>query len=470
MRASEDDDETGSTDDETASLLKAVPFPRGPHGHRTPRGKQRALGLWATSTLTYFSVCGGPFGLEVAVAAAGPLAVVGSIVILTLFWALPAAVLTAELSCALPAEGGYMHWVGRAFGPKCGALSGWLTVLNGFVDASTYPVMFVDYLCFGLQRWWGSEPLGPLTRWSVSASLTVLVCVLNARGLAAAAKLSIFLAVFSLLPFLLVVPAALLQGDGLHLGQPPEHPDLLLLFSVGMWCTSGFDSVSLVGGEVDRAAQTLPAAMGIALFLMISSTAGPVLLYSMSAAASTPWELGSFAVFVEQIGGRVFGVWIAAAAMASSVGLLNSFMCTSTRAVEALATQGMLPAGMRPAESARSHSALLFSGGGVLCLLLFPFRQLVELDMSLCACTLGVEVLALLRLRHSEPLLHRPFRLPLHGWMLVAFYAPSLGLCVMLLAMSFRQPSACIGWTAALCTGIIMVECKRRCSPSTYIR
>lgn len=54
---------------------------------------------------------GGPFGIEEAVGAAGPLPVFISLFVLGFFWALPQALMTAELSTIYPENGGYIVWV-----------------------------------------------------------------------------------------------------------------------------------------------------------------------------------------------------------------------------------------------------------------------------------------------------------------------------------------------------------------------
>ena len=70
-----------------------------------------ALSILTVAALSYFSVCGGPFGLELGIAAAGPGLLIGALLLLTIVWAVPCALMTAELSSALPSSGGYMHWV-----------------------------------------------------------------------------------------------------------------------------------------------------------------------------------------------------------------------------------------------------------------------------------------------------------------------------------------------------------------------
>lgn len=217
-------------DDERTSLL----------GRKSGSGR---VGVVEVAALSYFSSCGGPFGLELAVGAVGPVAVIGAVLALALVWALPAVLMTAELGSALPSRSGYLCWVTRAFGSRMGAFNGWCSLLSSFVDSSTYPSMFCDYLCFGLRHWFGVDlPLGAAARWAIGASVTLLVCGLNMLGLEIATKASVGLAVATLMPFVvmagLAVPRVLSQPLlTLNAVSVPSSasPDWLLLLSIGMW-------------------------------------------------------------------------------------------------------------------------------------------------------------------------------------------------------------------------------------------
>ena len=49
----------------------------------------------------------------------------------------------------MPAQGGYYHWIKRAFGPFAGFLAGWKNWVVSWVDVSIYPVLAAYYLgCF----------------------------------------------------------------------------------------------------------------------------------------------------------------------------------------------------------------------------------------------------------------------------------------------------------------------------------
>ncbi len=81
---------------------------------------------------------------------------------------------------------------------------------------------------------------------------------------------------------------------------------------------------------------------------------------------------------------------------------------------QAMARMGRLPSALAAEASPERTpaAALIVSSCAIILLLSMPFTELLELDMSLYAAALGLEMLALLRLRWTEPHLHRPFEVP----------------------------------------------------------
>lgn len=67
----------------------------------------------------------GPFGIEVCVGAAGPLYTLIALIGLPFVWAVPQALMTAELSTMIPENGGYILWVRDAYGPFLGWINAW---------------------------------------------------------------------------------------------------------------------------------------------------------------------------------------------------------------------------------------------------------------------------------------------------------------------------------------------------------
>ena len=145
--------------------------------------------------LTFFCVAGGAYGLEDGVGAAGPLIVLLGIAILPWLWSLPTALMTAELSTAMPEDGGYVVWVEKAFGRFWGFQEGWLSWLCSFADNALYPVMFVDYLAYL------RGDMAPLERWLIGAALISAVTWLNIRGTLVVGLSSVIFTLLVLAPF-----------------------------------------------------------------------------------------------------------------------------------------------------------------------------------------------------------------------------------------------------------------------------
>ena len=67
--------------------------------------QKKKLGVLSLTVLIFYEVCGGPFGIEDVVRAGGPFyALVGFTLVLV--WAVPEALITAELSSAMPEDSG----------------------------------------------------------------------------------------------------------------------------------------------------------------------------------------------------------------------------------------------------------------------------------------------------------------------------------------------------------------------------
>ena len=104
--------------------------------HATNRAPVTLLPL---TILIFYSVSGGPFGIEATVRAGGPLAAILGFLLFPLIWSIPEALITAELASALPHASGGVAWVEEAFGKRIGALSGYLSWISGVTVSTLQP-------------------------------------------------------------------------------------------------------------------------------------------------------------------------------------------------------------------------------------------------------------------------------------------------------------------------------------------
>ena len=91
---------------------------------------------------------GGPFGLEDMVTTSGPGLTLLYHLLIPFFWCIPVSLVAAELTTAIPVEGGFYRWVRAAFGDFWGFLAGWWNWSASFLLAAAYAVLTTDYLSF----------------------------------------------------------------------------------------------------------------------------------------------------------------------------------------------------------------------------------------------------------------------------------------------------------------------------------
>src|SRR6267378_3710219 len=99
------------------------------------RRRPTSLTLGPLVAVMYFTVAGGPFGLEGLVGSVGPGVGLLLLVATPLIYSIPETLLIGELASMLPVEGGYYEWVKRAFGRFWGFWNGWLSWTYSFLGA-----------------------------------------------------------------------------------------------------------------------------------------------------------------------------------------------------------------------------------------------------------------------------------------------------------------------------------------------
>ena len=392
----------------------------------------RGLNLPGLVALTFFCVAGGAYGLEDAVGAGGPLIVLPALLLLPWLWSLPTALMTAELSTAMPEDGGYVVWVERAFGRFWGFQEGWLSWLCSFADNALYPVMFVDYLAYL------RGDMSPAERWLIGAAVISAVTWLNIRGVSLVGLSSIIFTLLVLAPFAALVFIGAPQVQPSNWLRRTDDIQWALLLSTLLWNTSGWDNAGCCAGEVANPERVYPSAMILSVLLVSAVYLLPLGVGVGVTADWSAWKEGYFPQVAAEIGGRWLGTWLTLTALISAVGMLNALLCTSARVPYAMAARRMLP---RPL--ARLHGrhatpwpAIVVNSIGVACLIPFSFQDLIEVDMFLYAAAMILEFAALVRLRISKPEMSRPYRVPYGIAGVIAISVPPIALCLLSIALA----------------------------------
>src|SRR5512136_1821890 len=107
---------------------------------------KRELTLLPLFGFIYFTVCGGSFGAEPMVSLSGPGLAILLFFITPILFSIPNMLMVREMQSMMPVEGGYYHWLKKAFGPFTGFMGGWMNWVVSWVDVSIYPVLAAYYL------------------------------------------------------------------------------------------------------------------------------------------------------------------------------------------------------------------------------------------------------------------------------------------------------------------------------------
>jgi amino acid transporter len=429
----------------------------------TPLPERRAarpsrLRLGPLVAVMFFTVSGGPFGLEGLVGSVGPGVALLLLVATPLLYSVPETLLVGELASMLPAEGGYYQWVKRAFGRFWGFWNGWLSWTYSLLDMAIYPVLLIQYLGFFL-------PLGWLERWLVALAMIWGATWLNLRGTRVVGTASGWFVAAVLAPFAALAIAALARW----LGQPatpfpvtPFHAagtSFLGALGIGVsqsiWNYSGWDNASTIGGEIEQASATYPRALARALPLV-------TLVYLLTIVPTlaltdwTAWTDGAWPGLARAVVGGWLGAWVALAGMLSAFALFNALLLVYSRIPLVLAQDGLLPAALARTDARGTPanavliSAVVYSGFSLL-----PFGGLLAGDVLLYTAALGLEFAALIRLRLAEPALRGAFRVPLGVPWLVAL--ASLPLLLLVAGLVLEVRSRAIGLPGVLVAVLLAV-------------
>ncbi|XP_057438863.1 probable polyamine transporter At3g13620 [Lotus japonicus] len=363
--------------------------------------------------LIYFEVAGGPYGEEPAVQAAGPLLAILGFLIFPFIWSIPEALITAELTTALPGNGGFVLWAERAFGPFWGSLMGTWKFLSGVINIASFPLLCIDYV----------KKIFPVLdsgwpRYVAVVGSTLALSFLNYTGLSIVGYVAVVLAIVSLSPFILMSLIAIPKirpHRWLSLGQKGVKKDWNLFFNTLFWNLNFWDNVSTLAGEVDKPQKTFPMALLVAVIFTCVSYLIP--LFAVTGAVlvdQSEWETGFHAQAAEIIAGKWLKVWLEIGAALSAIGLFEAQLSSSAYQVLGMAEIGILPkfCGVRSKWFNTPWLGILVSTLISIGVSFMDFTDIISSANFLYSLGMLLEFAAFLWLRWKSPTIKRPYRIP----------------------------------------------------------
>ncbi len=382
---------------------------------------------------------GGPFGLETMVTTSGPGMTLLYHLVIPFFWCIPVSLVSAELTTAMPVEGGFYRWSRAAFGDFWGFLAGWWNWSASFLLGGSYAVLFADYLTFYFPQIVGFK------HWLVSFALIAFITWVNIRGIQMVGKTATAFELFIFVPVIAMVVLGLMKWHHNPFVPfvPPDRPFSQVFgvgLALGLWLYSGYEQLSSVAEEVENPQRTYPRALALVVPLSVATYFLPTLAALASVGNWQDWKDGYFSTAAQLIGGPWLGNLMTVAAMIGIMALLNSTVLTTTRMPFTLAEDGYLPPFLT-----RKHSrygtpwvSILVSAAIYASLALHTLGQLISIYVWLRAATTVMTVLSAWGLRHKRPDLPRAFRIPAGRLGLVYVIVPPIVLTLVALYFSDR--------------------------------
>ena len=365
----------------------------------------------------YAYATGGPFGLEDMVTTSGPGLTLLYLLFIPLFWCIPVSLVSAELTTAIPVEGGFYRWVRAGFGDFWGFLAGWWNWTASFLLAAAYAVLFADYLTDYISLYLG--PVNGWTHYAISFTLIALICYVNVRGIQMVGVVSTILeiSVLVVVAAMCFAAAAKWQHNPFSPLVPPYAPRFQVFgagLALGLWLYSGYEQLSSVAEEVENPQRTYPRALAIVVPLSIATYFLPT-VFSLAALGDwQKWHTGYFSIAAQLIGGPWLAISITIAAMIGNVALLNATVLTSTRMPSTMAEDGYLPAAFSARHPRYGTPWIAIITSSVVYALLAQ-KTMVQLLTIYVWLRIGVTILTVLSawcLRRTKPDTPRPFRIP----------------------------------------------------------
>src|ERR1700682_1229578 len=422
----------------------------------------RGLGAWASGAIVVGTMIGtGIFLKPAEMAREGRfVSVVFAAWIIGGILSLCGALSYAELGAAIPEAGGEYAYLRRAFGPAWGFLFGWMhSIVGRPASASSIAAGLVRFLVFllpvvatpifalhiaipGLTGW--LKPYDFVFTWEQPLAVLWLAIMtgVNYLGVRVGGAVQVFLTTIKIISIFIVIGVALFApAPSAHAAADPIWPTaldagvfsaFLAALAAALWAYDGWEDLNLVGSELQDPQRNFPRALagGVSLVAVI------YLLFSAACLRVLPFDAVASSEHiasdvVAHVAGHGAATWITLAMVISAIGSMNSSILSGAGVPYAMARDGIffkIADGIHP-KFRTPGRALIFQGVlASLMALTGTFEELTNLFIFAAWIFYGLAVVALFRMRRTEPDLPRPYRCWGYPWVPGIFVAGALAL------------------------------------------
>lgn len=421
---------------------------------------RRQITFFPLIGIIFLSVSGGSYSLEELVSATAPGLAFLLLILVPIFYGIPIAAITSELSAAIPADGGTYEWMRRTLGNFMSFQAGLLRWVNSWIDMAIYPVLFSSYITAFFPEIFNGEQavffaFGPISidlRWVVGIVFVIIpMALLNIRGSRAVGDSAVVITIIALIPLTIVMVLGIINllTNNFNPFVPflnPETPPgaaVAVGLAIVMWSYCGIDQIGVISGEVENPSKTIPKALAISLVVIALAYMLP-LIGAMAVPGWQDWFAGSYVDIGISLGGQWLGIAVAIGGAISALGTYGALLLSNTRLPFVLARDAWIT--KRLARESKTHNspitAIIVSSVIYAIFTMGSFTDLVMLNVFTINLLLLMNLVALIVLRIREPELHRPMKIPF-GWVGVAAVGvPLVSGIVFLMVLQFSESDA----------------------------
>jgi APA family basic amino acid/polyamine antiporter len=422
----------------------------------------RGLGAWSSISIVVGIIIGTGIFLKPAemAADAGSVSVVFAAWIAGGFLSLFGALAYAELAAALPEAGGEYAFLRRGLGPVWGFLFGWMHSFVGRPASMAsiaagllrfcgflFPVLAAPLITWQFPMPFSGEHYTFAFTWAQPGAVAALALTtfINYLGVRVGGEVQVLFTIIKALSvgaiIVLAFALARTSGVGFHPFFPSSYGAARLAgffgaLAAALWAYDGWEDLTLVGSEIENPQRNIPRALipgvlfCIAVYILFSAAAHWVLPFPAVAASE---HVASD--LVATISGRNVALWVTLAMVVSAIGTLNGSVLTGARVPYAMARDGIFfrqAAGIHPKFRTPGGALLFECALASIFAMTGTFEELTSLFIFAAWIFYGLAVVALLRLRKTEPHLPRPYRCSGYPWVPIMFLLGTLELTISL--------------------------------------
>ena len=310
----------------------------------------RAIGTFGLAAgIINITIGGGIFRLPALVAAslgaAAPIAYLVCAVAMGLI-----VICIANAGKRVTLTGGPYAYVGAAFGPYVGFLSGVLLWMLGTFATAAVSTVFASSIAQLVPAL-----SGRLATTAVLMVAFVFWSLINLRGVTLGVQLNTIATVAKLFPLILIASAGMffVRGENLVVTAMPGAADIARTSLILIFAFAGIESALIPSGEVRDSERTIPRAIALAmlgitaLYIALQVVAQGILGDTLAQSTLSP---------LADAAGASLGPWasslLLAGASISMFGYLGGMTLSIPRIVYALARDGFLPRGLAMVDAA----------------------------------------------------------------------------------------------------------------------